>query len=135
MVFFKASAFISFCILGVHWQYILTWTNQTWDSGLHYNWFGIWIRFVPLLPKYQFLISSYIMGLNCSTHMVCHPNQALRIGPNIGHFDLFTSFIQILLISQFWKKSEFLFGQVWATKFKFQLRCKSISFKSTMGYG
>ena len=44
-------------------------------------------------------------------------------------FELCTSFIQILSICHFKKKSKFSFGQVWALKFKFkrlrrfQLRC------------
>ena len=95
---------------------------------------------IPIFDIFILILWTYIVAHIWGFYM---PSQSsmyyyiwlLRIGLNIGHFELFTSFIQILLICHFRK----IF--IWVPKFKFkwlkmfQLRCWSMNFRGSVGYG
>ena len=132
-----------FMIVGISWQ---SWHHKPTAS----LWLD-WTRFVPLLPKYQFFISSYIMGLNSSTHMglsyatpIRHVHKYMASQDWFAHrqFWAFYQFCSNLLNKPLKKnKLELSFVQVCAPNFKFkwlkrfQLRCRSVNCRGTLGYG
>ena len=89
-------------------QHSFRMTSSLQKSLIHYGWFGpdssLYCPNTDFFIYYG-LIVAHIWGF----YLPPQPGMyyyiwLLRIGPNIGQFELFTSFIQILLISHFRKK-------------------------------